>query len=404
MPATEVTDLQIFPPAGQVILAFALDAPVAGEQSESDGFVLSGWVLGQSDPIESINVSESGRALTTLAVGGRRPDVAAAHPGIDRAELSGFEGWVPTVGLGPNFLLEVHAVTASGQQAALGTVAGRRSRSESAHVSPEPIATPASQAMPDFFIIGVQRGGTRSLYEYLSGHPDIQPARTDEVHYFSLFFDRGRRWFQSQFPALAPGQMTGEASPYYVFHPLAAERLHAVAPDAKLIVLLRNPVDRAFSHYQLEVRQGNEPLSFEDAIAAESTRLAGEVERIRDDDTYASFAHQHYSYLARGRYVEQLRRWLTLFPREQLLVLKSEDFYRDPGAGYQRVTDFLGLRPHPLASARIYNRSPDESLPGGVRQRLDAYFAPHNAALSDLVGVEMSWDNAEPDNGVDNEG
>ena len=341
MPATEVTDVQTFPPAGQVVLAFALDSPVAGEQSDSDGFVLSGWVLGQEEPIQSISVSESGRTLTTLEVGGRRPDVAAAFEGNERAGLSGFQGWVPTVGLGPNFLLEVHAATGAGQQAALGTIAGRRLRPQGTTSSESSV--PAVQAMPDFFIIGAQRGGTRSLYEYLSGHPDIQPARTEEVHYFSLFFDRGRRWFLSQFPPLGPGQITGEASPYYLFHPLAAERLHAVAPEAKLIVLLRNPVDRAFSHYQLEVRQGNEPLSFEEAIAAESSRLAGEVERILDDDTYASFAHQHYSYLARGRYVEQLRRWFSLFPRDQFLVLKSENFYRDPAAGYRQVTDFLGL-------------------------------------------------------------
>lgn len=396
MPATEITDVQLFPPEGPVIRAYIVDTPAPGEQSESDGFVLAGWIIGLAGPIQSISVSESGRTLTDLPVGGRRPDVAAAHPGVDGAEFSGFNGWVPTVGLGPTFLLEFHAVTASGQRAALGTIAGRRPRPDTATRPPETTA-PAAQGMPHFFIIGAQRGGTRSLYEYLSGHPDIQPANTDEIHYFSLFFDRGRRWFQSQFPALGPGQITGEASPYYLFHPLAPERLHAVAPEAKLIVLLRNPVDRAFSHHQLELRQGNEPLSFEDAIAAESSRLSEEVERIRDDDTYASFAHQHYSYLARGRYVEQLRRWLSLFPRDQVLVLKSEDFYRDPATGYQQVTDFLGLAPHPLANARIYNRSPRESIPPAVRQRLDEYFAPHNAALSDLVGVEMTWDNAEPE-------
>ena len=207
--------------------------------------------------------------------------------------------------------------------------------------------------MPRFVILGAQRGGTRSLYEDLTRHPLVQPARTDEVHFFSLFFDRGLRWYQSQFPPLAPGQITGEASPYYLFHPLAAKRLHAMLPEAKLIVLLRNPVDRAYSHFQHEVRQGTEPLSFEAAIAAEPERLAGEEARILEDDTYISFTHQHYSYLGRGRYVEQLRRWLSLFPREQLLILQSEAYFRDPGAIVQQVTEFIGLEPHALTSTPI---------------------------------------------------
>lgn len=395
MSLIEITHVEAFPPAGQTIRAFAIDTPAAGEQSESDGFVLSGWVLGQTEPVQTIAVSESGRTLTDLAVTDRRPDVAAAHPGAIAAEASGFQGWVPTVGLGPTFTLEVHAIAASGQHTALGTIAGRRQRPAATTPSRE-APVPAPARLPNFVIIGAQRAGTRTLYRYLAAHPGILPAATEEVHYFSLFFDRGLRWYQAQFPPPAPGRLTGEASPYYLYHPLAAERMRAVAPEAKLIVLLRNPVDRAYSHYQLEARQGNEPLSFENAIAAEPERLAGEAARIADDDTYVSFAHQHYSYLARGHYREQLRRWLTLFPRDQLLVLKSEDLFQHPAVHYRQVTDFLGLEPRDLVARPGAGETRYEPVMEETRRRLHADFAAQNEGLSELVGAEMTWPDPAP--------
>ena len=388
MGSIEIAAVHALPPAGPVLRAFAIDTPIGGETSEADGFLLSGWTLGQSEPVQTIAVSAYGRTLTALGVDGRRPDVAATYPDAPRAEVSGFQGWVSTVGLDPDFVLEVGAVTLSGQATVIGTISGRR------QLGPAPQmdrSAPARQ-LPRFFIIGAQRAGTRSLYEELSRHPDVQPARTEEVHFFSLFFDRGLRWFLSQFPPLAAGQMTGEASPYYLFHPLAPQRMHAVVPEAKLIVLLRDPVDRAYSHYQLEVRQGYEPLSFEDAIAAEEERLAGEEARILDDDTYVSFTHQHYSYLARGRYAEQLERWLARFPRQQLLVLRSETMAEDPVATFRRVTDFLGLAPHPAAAVGPVNEASYPPMAPDTRRRLEAYFAEPNAALADLVGTGLTWD------------
>lgn len=396
MSLIEITHVDAFPPAARAVRAFAIDAPTTGERSESDGFVLAGWVLGQTEPVQTVTVSESGRTLTDLAVDGRRPDVAAAHAAATAAETSGFQGWVPTVGLGPTFTLEVHAIAASGQHAALGTIAGRRQRPEAAAPSNDAPGH-ATARLPHFVIIGAQRGGTRSLYRYLAAHPDILPAATEEVHYFSLFFDRGLRWYQAQFPPLEPGRLTGEASPYYLYHPLAAERMRAVVPEANLIVLLRDPVDRAYSHYQLEARQGNEPLSFEAAIAAEPERLAGEAARVADDDTYVSFAHQHYSYLARGHYVEQLRRWLKLFPRDQLLVLKSEDLFQHPAALYRRVTDFLGLEPRDLVARPGVAQSPSEPMASETQHRLQAYFAAENEGLSELVGAEMTWPEPAPE-------
>jgi hypothetical protein len=188
------------------------------------------------------------------------------------------------------------------------------------------------------------------------------------------------------------GALTLDASPYYLVHPVVPERAAALLPGARLIALLRNPIDRALSHYQHEVRGRREPLSFAEAIAAEAERLAGEEERLRSDPGYYSYNFHRYSYTRRGIYVEQLRRWLQHFPRSQLLVLQSERLFRDPVATTALVHDFLGLRPHRLERyepflAGKYN----PAIPGELRMRLAGFFEPHNRELYDWLGEEYDW-------------
>jgi Sulfotransferase domain len=204
--------------------------------------------------------------------------------------------------------------------------------------------------MLDFLIIGAQKCGTTSLYNYLVQHPQIVPALQKEVHFFDFNFDKGLDWYFGQFPNYNPADnlITGEASPYYIFHPLVAKRVHQLFPKVKLIVLLRNPVERAISHYYHEVRLGCEPLCLEEAIASEPIRLQGETEKLIADGTYYSFNHQHYTYLSRGIYVDQLQSWFNLFPREQFLILKSEDLYANPAQVLNKVLEFLEVSPYQL--------------------------------------------------------
>jgi len=157
--------------------------------------------------------------------------------------------------------------------------------------------------------------------------------------------------------------------------------------------LLRNPIERAFSHYQHEVRGGREPLSFVEALDREAERLAGEEERIRREPNYYSWNHHRYSYTHRGLYAQQLRRWLEHFPRSQLLVLQSEAMYRDPAAATARVHHFLGLRDHRLDRYEdSYQRGNYErSMPAELRARLAAYFEPHNRELFELLGEKYDW-------------
>jgi len=160
-------------------------------------------------------------------------------------------------------------------------------------------------------------------------------------------------------------------------------------PAARLIVLLRNPADRAWSHYQHVVRQGEEPLSFEEALAREDERLAGEGDRIRQDGSYYSFAHRKYSYRSRGVYAEQLHAWREHFPRELFLLLRSEDLFDSPTETWRRVTDFLGLPPSELPAQRRHNSYPHPPLAPVMRKQLEDYFTPHNRRLREEWGLDL---------------
>jgi hypothetical protein len=160
-----------------------------------------------------------------------------------------------------------------------------------------------------------------------------------------------------------------------------------VLPDVKLIVLLRNPVDRAYSQYQMNVKKGYEALTFEDALAAEPQRLCDAESRSDPHWRYAS-------YTTRGLYAEQLEWWLAEFPREQLLVLKSESFFARPDEGLQQALAFLGLPAWSPASYEVHNPGSYHDMRPETRARLAAQFAPHNRQLYDLLGWNFGWDDA----------
>jgi len=254
-------------------------------------------------------------------------------------------------------------------------------------------ATAALRPLPDFLIIGAQKAGTTALYAYLRRHPQITGPSWKEVSFFDRHYTRGEAWYRGNFPnALRTRGLVGEASPSYLFHPLAPERVAALVPEAKLIALVRNPVDRAFSQYQHEVALGREPLSFEDALEAEGERLSGEVERMLADPAYFSRPWWDYTYRGRGRYAEQLDRWLAVFAREQLLVVPSEDLLAEPEQTHARVLEFLGAPPHRLdAYPRVFERQYEAMRPE-TRERLAAEFAEPNRQLYELLGRNLGWE------------
>ncbi|MEP7368268.1 MAG: sulfotransferase domain-containing protein [Dermatophilaceae bacterium] len=256
-----------------------------------------------------------------------------------------------------------------------------------------PLLSGRSSMEPSFLVVGTKRGGTTSAYHWIAQHPQVAPCRTRKgTHYFDVNFERGERWFRSGFEGpRAPWKITGEASPYYMFHPLAPRRIAETLPAVHLIVVLREPVARAWSHHQYEVARGSEDLAFETALDLESKRLEGEEERLTEDPSYESFEHRHHSYLARGLYAEQLGRLLDLFPRDQLLVLQSEELFADPRGQLDRVWDFLGLERVRLDGLQALKPGTYGAMPPKVRTRLQSYYAEHNQELYSLPGIDFRW-------------
>lgn len=273
-------------------------------------------------------------------------------------------------------------------------------------------ATQAVRPLPDFLIIGTKRGGTTSMYRYLLLHPQILPLfpsaarwpmaeNMKGVHYFDTGYHHSAGWYRSHFPSISARAiaerragspiLSGEASPYYLFNPNAPERAHQIVPAAKIIVMLRHPVDRTFSHYGEQRRNGVERLSFEEALSAEAMRLSGEEDRIRRDASYISFAHEHQSYVAQSEYLRPLRAWAERFPAPNMLILRSEDFYAAPQSCYDEVLQFLGLNSVPLRDPKRWNCSPKSDEQREVWARLASHFAPHISALEEFLGRDLGW-------------
>jgi lipopolysaccharide transport system ATP-binding protein len=234
--------------------------------------------------------------------------------------------------------------------------------------------------LPDFVVIGTQKGGTSFFYRLLSNHPLVRPAATKELHFFdrNKVFDRGEDWYRRCFPesARVGGQrtVTGESSPSYLFSAQVPARMAEVIPDAKLVALLRNPIDRAYSHYQMQVRRGTEERSFEEATKEEMDTGGGPP------------------YLARGFYAEQPERFSFFADRGQLLVVNSENLFARPLEVLQRVFRFLELPPwwEPTV-ARPADGETYEPMEPATRRRLEEFFAPHSERLYDLLRTDFGW-------------
>jgi Sulfotransferase domain len=276
----------------------------------------------------------------------------------------------------------------------------RRAARRSAQAYARPTA--GLRLLPDYLIIGAQRAGTTSLHRYLVQHPAVRTTlRTKGVHFFDTGYGRGMSWYASRFPTRLTARYltrrhgleprTGEASPYYLFHPHVPLRVAEQLPRVKLIALLRDPVSRAYSHYQHEVARGFETLSFEEAIEAEPARLAGETRRLLAEPLYNSFAHQHHSYLARGRYHEQLARWRSRFDDAQLLVLSSERFFAEPERTFRQVLDFLELPAFTPAAFEVHNAHDYRRMGDQVHGRLVEHFHEPNRRLYESLGDDLGW-------------
>jgi hypothetical protein len=262
--------------------------------------------------------------------------------------------------------------------------------------------TSSARVTPDFLIIGGQRCGTTSLYQTLRTHPDVLPPVLHKgVHYFDTSYPRGAGWYRAHFPLRATARrierrsgtrpLTFESSPYYMFHPLAADRIAHDLPGVRLLILLRDPVERAYSAHAHELARGFETEDFETALALEESRLAGEADRIEAEPGYNSPSHQHHAYLQRGRYIDHLERLESVFGRNRMHVIDSHRFFTEPEPVYDGVLQFLGLPNTGYPVFERHNARPRSPMSDELRARLEDHFAPYDERLAQWLGQPVAW-------------
>lgn len=263
------------------------------------------------------------------------------------------------------------------------------------------LLTSPIRALPDFMVIGVQRGGSTSLFRYLCQFSNILGSQRKELYFFSRRFHKGLYWYRSHFPTLLEKwrkkALVFEATADYIFYPGAPERIADTFPNGKFIALLRNPADRAFAQYQRNMSASCEPLSFAEAVEAEPERLEPALKKLQENPDQYIHDVQQYSYLYRGHYADQLSRWFKLFDRQQILVIQSEAFFENPADKIRKIMRFLEIdyaeRELETIEFKPYmsRRHVTDPIKDAVRQRLVAYFEPHNRDLYDLLGEDYGW-------------
>ena len=270
-------------------------------------------------------------------------------------------------------------------------------------ISPYRLLTSSLRSMPNFIIIGAAKCGTTSLYKYLIQHPNIKFAFQKEPSFFNTYFDKGVSWYRSNFPINnRQSFITGEASPGYFHYPPAPQRIAKLIPSIKLIVLLRNPVDRACSLYyhNLKYLGNKDTCPFEQAIKKEAERLDDELQKIINNEknyNMRSYYHlhkkyYHHAYLRRCIYIDYIKQWLRFFSKKQLLILKSEDLFEKPEKTYARVLDFMNLPKWNLKEYQKYNLNQYQQMNYSTRNYLIDYFKPHNKMLYEYLDMNFDWD------------
>lgn len=260
-------------------------------------------------------------------------------------------------------------------------------------------ATRTNGSLPDFIIIGAQKSGTTSLHHYLSQHPDLVVPNKKEIHFFDGGintnvdnFNKGEAWYRSHFPLaqdLNDNQKIFETSPLYIFNPLVPKRIFELVPKIKLIVILRNPTERAISHYFHVKRKGLESKSILEAFEAENDRLKPVI----DKQDYKSEVFIQNSYMSRGLYHVQIKRYLRYFTMDNILVINSESFFAEPHITLRQIFQFIGvdtefminnLKPHNVGSNKT-------EIDPKAYKYLENYFQPQNKLLYELIGQNYNW-------------
>jgi hypothetical protein len=244
--------------------------------------------------------------------------------------------------------------------------------------------------LPTFIIIGAQKGGTSSLFSYLSHHPSVIGSFIKEVQYFTRRYSWGVRGYRAFFPKVTQGLNSrpievGESTPFYLFDEAAPARIHALLPGVRLIAMLREPVERAYSHHKHNQRHGLDSRPFAEAIEEDLERYKKHGISRAPGESVTSY--RHHSYVRRGFYANQLQRWVERFPERNLLMMKAEDFFADPATQTARAVEFLGLPPAELPTGQAYNQYAYVKKDRGDFPELARLYEKANADLEKMTGI-----------------
>ena len=255
------------------------------------------------------------------------------------------------------------------------------------------------RVLPDFIIIGSMKCGTTSLYYDICEHPCASPAAYDEIGFFDSNFHLGLNWYRSMFPTKRRIEdirrkegvaITGEDTPFYFWNPVAAKRIQKLLPNIKLITILRNPIDRAYSEYQDVVSSESNSPSFETFIENEINTRRKDSSLITEENF--EIFNQKNSYLLKGIYVDQLKIWAGLFPKEQIFTLSTENLNSEPITALESVFQYLNLPDYKIKNTRRQKQKKYVPMNSQTRKILIEFFKPHNERLFKFIGKKFDWD------------
>ena len=248
--------------------------------------------------------------------------------------------------------------------------------------------------LPKFLIIGAQKAGTTSLYHYLSQHPKIIPPKNrKEINYFEKrYFSKSLRWYKSQFFSSNTNSYNFEASTNYLFFPWSPKHVFETIPHCKIIILLREPKSRAWSHYKHQIRSNEEKLSFFKALEREILLLDEIEKKIIADPKYFNKSYRNYSYLRRGLYYKQLKNWNKFFERERIFISSTDEFVENPIKKCNEIFEFLELEKFSINPSVIYNKSSiNDTPPKESIELMKNYFFEPNKLLFNYLSKNFNW-------------
>lgn len=254
--------------------------------------------------------------------------------------------------------------------------------------------TASNRVLPNFIIIGTVRSGTTSLYYNICEHPSVLPAAYDEIGFFDSNFHLGIDWYRSMFPTEKKMEeikkdtgfaITGEDTPFYFWKKEAVDRIFQALPDVKIIAIFRNPVDRAYSNYNLGIRKNTEKLTFEETIEEET--------RFLENHTFRDTIDGRRSYLSKGMYENQIKLWFNIFPRKQIHMLSTEDMQQKPKQELLKIFRFLEIPEYTIKNPQKLKLAKYEEMNVETRKKLLDFYKPYNEDFFQIIQQRFNWEN-----------